>query len=911
MELPSLSKESATLLRKLLDQIQTHLRALKSLEENVDYWDTLLIYIITSKIDRTTHKEWEKSLTGTTMPKFNTFVTFLENRCHILQATDFNTHANNSQVNSSDGSNKRTNPNSQHKRQALTVTNNTANCVFCQGTHKIFACEQFRKLAISDRVAAVKSHTLCFNCLNKGHRNDDCKWQGCKKCGRKHNTLLHYEKNDTNSKQTQEVKNTENSNKESSTASLTACNAIVPSQILLSTALVDIQNSEGKKSQARILLDTGSQSNFMTKKFADALGLPVKKINVPVEGLNQLQTRIKESISTSIFSKQSNYTTNLEFLILSRICDYLPGQYIDKQSVNIPENVKLADPEFYKPREIDALLGYFWEIEEIVDKRFLSEEECQVESFYKETTRRDPSSGKYIVRLPFNDKLSNLGHSYHMAKRRFESTERKLNQNPLMKSDYDKFMREYIELEHMSEVPETAKNEGYFMPHHAVSKQLFDIDKFRVVFNASAKTNTGLSLNNCLKVGPTIQQTIFSVIARFRTHQYAFTTDIEKMYRQILVDERDTLYQQILYRTNESEPIKIYRANTVTYGTASAPFLAIRTLFQLADDVNSEFPEVAEVLKRDLYVDDGVTGADTFDEAMRLRDNLITVTNSAGLKLRKWASNEPQLLESLPDDTTQVELFSKSETQGALGVQWNTAKGVMKYKIANLDESKVTKRTILSNIAKLYDPIGLLGPVIVTTKLLMQGLWKCEVDWDESVPIDIQTNWNIIKSQLKLLDSVEFDRKVIINNSVKTEIHGFCDASEKAYGACIYIRSINKENEVLTNLLCSKNRVAPLKSISLPKLELCGALLLSRLLKVVKSSLCKEIDNIYLWSDSTITLQWIQTQPHLLKTFVANRVSEIRTNTFHRKIIPQIFYHEVSYLQILYKTICGKRDLIG
>ncbi|XP_051171916.1 uncharacterized protein LOC127288483 [Leptopilina boulardi] len=879
VELPSMAKESASELRKLLDQIQTHLRALKALGESVEHWDTIVIYLITLKIDRISHKEWEKSLLGTTMPKMDTFMTFLENRCHILQATILNTQTNYN----SNHSNNSKKSNAHSKRQAFTTTN-SSDCIVCQGSHKIYACEKFRKLSVPERVEIIKSNISCFNCLNKGHKNDECKWQGCKKCGMKHNTLLHYDKNESHSNQRQETNKTENTNNGENSSSVKVHNAIIPSQILLSTALIDIKNKRGEKRQARIILDNGSQSNFMAKRFADSLGLPFKQINLPVEGLNQLQTRIKESLNTTIFSKQSNYNADLEFLIIPRICDYLPDQFIDKQNVNIPNNIKLADPEFNKPREIDALLGVemFYELLKnryVKDERFLSEEEMQVESFYNETTRRDSITGKFIVRLPFNEKRSMLGDSYQIAKRRFETLERKLAQNPDMKIEYDKFMHEYIDLGHMSEMPESAKTEGYFMPNHPILKESSETTKLRVVFDASAKTSTGISLNNCLKVGPTLQQDIFSIILRFRTHQYALTTDIEKMYRQILVDEHDTPYQQLLYRENQNETIKIYRAKTVTYGTASAPYLAIRTLFQLADDIKSEFPKVSNILKRDFYVDDGITGADTINEALNLRDNLITVTQSAGLNLRKWASNEPKLLESLPEGTVSVDLFSKTETQGTLGIKWATLQDVLKYKVINYDESKLTKRKILSNIAKIYDPIGLLGPIIVTTKLLMQCLWKAEIGWDESVPIDIHTRWHNIKSQLNLLNSVEFNRKVIVKNAIQTEIHGFCDASERAYGACIYIRSINDKNKVMTNLLCSKNRVAPLKSISLPKLELCAALLLSRLLKCVRVALCKEIQNVYLWSDSTITLQWIQTQPYLLKTFVANRVSEIRANT--------------------------------
>lgn len=599
VELPNMVKESTSELRKLLDQIQTHLRALKALGESVEHWDTIVIYSITLKIDRISHKEWEKSLTGTTIPKLDTFIAFLENRSHILQTTAFSAPTS---YNSNNSNNvKKSNFTTNNKRQAFTSAN-AVNCIVCQGSHKLFACEQFRKLSVSERVEIIKSNNFCFNCLNIVHRNDDCRWQGFKKCGRKHNTLLHFDKNESHSSQNHESNETEKSNNGAASSSIKAHNATIPSQILLSTALIYVKNKRGEKIEAQIILDNGSQSNFMTTKFAKSLDLPSKKINVPVEGLNQLQTRIKESLNATIFSKQSNYNANLEFLILPRICDYLPSQFIDKQDVSIPHNIKLADPEFNKPREIDALLGVetfyellcvgqiqldghrakitktklgwiisgkigtdmnpikskqtllsidslhkeiskFWEIEEFKEERFLSEEESQVETFYNETTRKDSISGKYIVRLPFNDKISMLGDSYHTAKRRYETLERKLAQNADMKAEYDKFMREYIDLGHMSETLESAKHKGYFMPHHAVVKESSETTKLRVVFDASAKTSSGISLNNCLKVGPTLQQDIFSIIVRFRTHQYALTTDIEKMYRQILVDEWDTPYQ--------------------------------------------------------------------------------------------------------------------------------------------------------------------------------------------------------------------------------------------------------------------------------------------------------------------------------------------------------------------------------
>lgn len=365
----------------------------------------------------------------------------------------------------------------------------------------------------------------------------------------------------------------------------------------------------------------------------------------------------------------------------------------------------------------------------------------------------------------------------------------------------------------MSEVTESAKIEGYFMPYHAVMKDSSETTKLKVVFDAFAKTYTGVSLNNCLKVGSKNQRDFFSVLVRFGTHQYVFTTDIEKMYRQILVDEQDTPYQQIIYRENQNQPLKIYHANTVTYGKASAPFLVVRSLFQLANDIQYKFPKVSEILKRDFYVDDGLAGSNNIKGALVLRDDSITVTNSVGFTLRQWASNEPKLVEGLPAEIANVNLCTKDETQGALGVQWLPCRDVLKYKVIIDNDSDGTKRKILSKIAKIYDPKGLIGPVIVSTKLAMQSLWQREVGWDESDPIAIYAKWINIESQLNVLHSIEFDRKMIIENAVQLEVYGFCDASEKAYGACINIRSVNNEGKIMTNLLCSKNSGLSIKNI--------------------------------------------------------------------------------------------------
>ena len=198
--------------------------------------------------------------------------------------------------------------------------------------------------------------------------------------------------------------------------------------------------------------------------------------------------------------------------------------------------------------------------------------------------------------------------------------------------------------------------------------------------------------------------------------------------------------------------------------------------------------------------------------------------------------------------------------------------------------NSIIKRTILSDIAKIFDPLGLLGPIILFAKKIMQEIWKRKIEWDEAVPSSVQYSWNEFCSQLNSIENITFDRQIISFPAEIIELHGFCDASEIGYGACIYLRSkFANSNKFNISLVCSKSRVAPIKTRTLPRLELCGAKLLADLYQQVSQSLNIQLNNSYLWSDSSIVLNWIKTTPNSLKTFVANRVAEIqlKTNSVH------------------------------
>lgn len=296
---------------------------------------------------------------------------------------------------------------------------------------------------------------------------------------------------------------------------------------------------------------------------------------------------------------------------------------------------------------LESLVLQFWAIEEITTNKPLSEEESMCEVHFVRTVSRG-DDGRYSVRLPFRDTNKRLGESWSMALKRLLVLEHKLNANMTLKSNYTQVINEYLKLKHMSLV-ENPDEEGYYMPHHAVLKESSETTKVRVVFDTSAKTSNGVSLNNLLMIGPTVQNNLIAHLIRFRTYNCVITADIEKMYRQVSLHEDDRRYQLILWRHDGK--IETFQLNTLTFGVSSSPFLAIRTLQQLADDESLVHPRAAKILKSHLYVDDLFTGAETFDQARVIRDEIIALLARGGFIIRQWASNDERAINDLPSNS--------------------------------------------------------------------------------------------------------------------------------------------------------------------------------------------------------------------------------------------------------------------
>ncbi|GFX42108.1 integrase catalytic domain-containing protein [Trichonephila clavipes] len=290
----------------------------------------------------------------------------------------------------------------------------------------------------------------------------------------------------------------------------------------------------------------------------------------------------------------------------------------------------------------------------------------------------------------------------------------------------------------------------------------------------------------------------------------------------------------------------------------------------------AEFPDAANVICNDSYMNDILSGESTLEGAKKLQTRLSQLLQRGGFELHKWVSNSPELLKDLSASSYVFDKEFQDAPVKTLGMLWDPKVDCLTYKVRVSDKVNFSKRDVLSKIARLYDPLGLIGPIVTKAKIFIQELWKIKLDWSEQLPPEAMEEWVNFYQKLAKVNNFKIPRCILLPATIRIEIHGFSDASERAYAAVVYIKCFNEAGQSQTRLLCNKSRVAPLKTLTIPRLELSAALLLSRLVKKVVPILQLSIHKIWMWTDSTIALAWIKTEPHKLKTFVSNRVAEIQ-----------------------------------
>ncbi|XP_046478628.1 uncharacterized protein [Neodiprion pinetum] len=798
-------------------------------------------------------------------------------------------------------------------------------CQLCRQKHFILYCQQFKVASVAQRRTMVQDHRLCWNCLGR-HRSQDCRTTTrCRHCGNKHHTAIHEESR---------------ANPQPTAASGSSGLNSLETIALLATATCRVYSTTGAPLTARLLIDQGSELSFMTNSLHKKLGLPLKSANVGLRAIgNTSAGRTLGSCTVELHSLYGKNSLKIQAHILSVLAVDLPSYtLIDKKWSHLL-GLQLADPQFLQSRPIDIILGAapaafimnekirkgpvdspiaqstllgwivygsvnptatkysanslhvsadeqlpdlisrFWDQEEPHDEQHIrySEQEDECEAHFRSTHYRHPN-GRYVVHLPLKDKVEALGNSLRSAQFSLRRVLKRMSTDTTYSDLYHNFMSEYENMGHMKHISMADLPEQHcFLPHHGVLKEQSTTTKLRVVFNGSCNTSSGVSLNGILHVGPKIQVDICDVLLRIRRFPILFGSDITKMFRQIDIDPKDWPLQSILWKTKDNSQ-QAYTLTTVTYGTTCAPYLAVRTLLQLVEDEGSKYPLAVAPMTETRYVDDIYGGADTETEAIAIAKQTRELCAAGCFPLTKWSSNSARLLATMsPNDQPVNSLREIGDTTvKVLGVGWNPHHDVFQFNYHLAEDPPATKRAILSEIARLYDPLGFLAPIIIKAKVIMQELWLEKLGWDDQLAPTQLHKWTVFRADLTNLANLRVNRWINLKENVSAELHGFSDASQLAMAAVVYLKVTDLQGNSSVALLCSKTQVAPLKPLTIPRLELNAAVLLTRLTLYVRKTLNLEQLPIYLWTDSAVTLAWIQSQPSRWKTYVRNRVAKIQ-----------------------------------
>lgn len=645
---------------------------------------------------------------------------------------------------------------------------------------------------------------------------------------------------------------------------------------LLPTALVSIYMDETHIGTYRALCDTGAHVNVVNHRLVESFYEQGEKMSGTIGGISNEIIQVQRKITLTVqpwFDSLSETRFTAEFRILPESSDWspiIPPESIPYEEMSYELKPKLADPMFWKAQPVFLILSVeFWG-KFITERTYALSQSlsCHESKFgtiiLGKTSTGDNSSnlgqicaiqGREIEELEKTlqrfwefenlslcnakdaeaDLAEQIFENEHSRDeqgrmRRFFMLEKRFERDESFKTKYIEFMRDYIETGHMSPVQAEQASHSekwiYHIPHHGVTTS----KKFRVVFDASCKTDKGISLNDAQLIGGKLQRDLHETTMRFRRHKCAINADIKQMFRQIKFQKEHWDLQRIFWRENSREQLKEYWLKVVTYGLGSSPHCATRALIEGAIAEQGEFPEAAEVIFSDFYMDDLLTGAENVEQAFELANQIVNILAQFGMVLCKWQSNDSLFTRELLGESASSVLIQEQEKTSVLELKWLTRTDEFTYEVT-CDEipSKLTKRIILSKIGQLYDPKGFIAPVIVCAKMLMQKLWQSNLDWDLAVSQELKSEWNLIWNQIKCLEQIRIPRWLNTTKSSKMELHGFCDASAKAYGAVIYVRVERENEQAQMYLLISKSRVAPIKSVTIPRLKLAAADLLSQL----------------------------------------------------------------------------------
>ncbi|XP_055586245.1 uncharacterized protein LOC129738941 [Uranotaenia lowii] len=548
-------------------------------------------------------------------------------------------------------------------------------------------------------------------------------------------------------------------------------------------------------------------------------------------------------------------------------------------------------------KELNAALKEYFSIESLgiagASRSMLSKDEERALKILSTETRL--IENRYETGLLWRYDQINLPSSRGMALKRLDCLLKRLKRDPDLAAAMSAKMSDYEEKGYIRRLSAQEKAEkhsnDWFLPIFPVTNPNKP-GKIRVVFDAAAKVN-GVSLNSYLLTGPDQLTSLLSVLFKFREFSVAVVGDIREMFFQVAMKKQDQRSQMILWTSgNESGDPEVYVVTVMTFGAACSPSSAHYVKNRNADRFEEQYPRAVQCIKYEHYVDDMLTSVETEEEAVKLADEVRWIHAQGGFEIRNWLSNSSYVVKSLLEEPIVEKNLSvgpEMSTEKVLGMWWDTTTDTFTFKLSPKHDAELlsgaripTKREVLRTLMTVYDPMGLIGNFLIYLKILLQEIWRSGSGWDDEINARLTEKWLTWIETLPNVRQVRIPRCYRTTTSAESsnsiELHIFCDASENGMAAVAYFR-FEEEGKVECALIGSKTRVAPLKFLSIPRLELQAAVVGARLAGSIVSSHRIRITRRIFWTDSRDVVCWLRSDHRRYSQFVAFRISELLDTT--------------------------------
>ncbi|XP_067282594.1 uncharacterized protein [Pseudorasbora parva] len=514
------------------------------------------------------------------------------------------------------------------------------------------------------------------------------------------------------------------------------------------------------------------------------------------------------------------------------------------------------------------------------------EDETFLNIMDKEVYRNDSNS--WVAPLPFKQLRERLPNNRSQALKRFESLQRNLRRKPEMQKQYVAFMGKLLENDHAELAPGLKEDEECW---YLTSFAVFHPQKpgqLRVVFDASAQ-HSGISLNNVLLTGPDLNNSLLGVLMRFRKEKVAVMADIRQMFYCFLVEEKHRNYLRFLWFKNNDVTSEVvdYRMKVHVFGNSPSPAVAIYGLRRaVRDGAQAYGQDTVNFVERHFYVDDGLCSVPTDAEAIDLLRRTQASLAESNIRLHKFASNSPAVLAAFPSEDCvaegrEVDLCAKEAAiQRSLGLLWEVATDTFTFSVS-IEGKPFTRRGVLSMVNSIFDPLGFLAPVVIQGRAFLRELNSEASEWDTPLPEEKLGKWKAWRNSLQELKHFHISRMytgLSLTKAERTELCVFCDASTMAIGAVAYLRIIQEDN-VDIGFVMGKSKLTPQSEPTIPRLELCAAVLAVEVAELIQDELDLKLDSIKFYTDSRVVLGYIHNQSRRFYVYVHNRVQRIRQTT--------------------------------